>query len=64
MEVDMIAQGYQHFAQALVFAHGARAETEAARHAILCEKSGDPETAETWRQVQSAVYALRLKKAA
>ncbi len=60
----MITQGHQHFAQALVFVHGVRAETEAARHAILCEKSGDLETAETWRQVQFAVQSLRMKKAA
>lgn len=60
----MISQGYQQFAQALVFVHGPRAEAEAARHAILCEKSGDPETAEIWRRVQSAVHSLRLKQAA
>jgi hypothetical protein len=32
--------GYTHFAEALVFAHGARAAGEAARHALLCERSG------------------------
>ena len=37
------------FAEALVFVHGNRAESEAAMHAALCEKSGDTETAETWR---------------
>ncbi len=43
------------FAEALVFVHGMRAESEAALHAALCEKSGDMETAETWRRVQRAV---------
>ena len=57
-------QGYYQFAEALVFVHGARAETEAAKHAILCEKSGDTETAERWRQVQHAILLLTRKKAA
>ncbi len=57
-------QGYHQFAEALVFVHGARAETEAARHAILCEKSGDAETAERWRHVQHAIQLLTRKKAA
>ena len=60
----MMNQGYHQFAEALVFVHGPRAETEAALHAILCEKSGDTETAETWRQVQQAVQSLTRKKAA
>jgi hypothetical protein len=51
----MMTNGYTHFAEALVFAHGQKAEAEAAMHAILCEKSGDMETAETWRKVQSAL---------
>jgi hypothetical protein len=33
-------------------------------HAILCEKSGDMETAETWRKVQSALKYTSVKKAA
>lgn len=51
--------GFNLFAEALVFVHGKRAESEAARHAALCEKSGDAETAETWRKVQAAVRDLR-----
>jgi hypothetical protein len=64
MEVNMLTTGYAHFAEALVFAHGPRAEAEAAMHAILCEKSGDMETAETWRKVQSALKYTSVKKAA
>ena len=55
----MMNQGFSQFAEALVFVHGKRAEAEAARHAMLCEKSGDSETAETWRQVQQAVRDFR-----
>ncbi len=51
--------GFNLFAEALVFVHGKHAESEAARHAALCEKSGDTETAETWRKVQLAVRDLR-----
>lgn len=47
--------GYSHFAEALVFAHGTGAAGEAARHALLCERSGDTETAETWRKIQDQV---------
>ena len=59
-------QNLNTFAEALVFVHGKMAETEAARHALLCERSGDPETAETWRRLQSAVRVLKndVKKAA
>ena len=60
----MMTNGYTHFAEALVFAHGQKAEAEAAMHAILCEKSGDMETAETWRKVQSALKCAAYKKAA
>ena len=52
-------QGINVFAEALVFVHGKYAESEAARHAALCEKSGDTETAETWRKLQRAVRELR-----
>lgn len=52
-------QGINLFAEALVFVHGKFAESEAARHAALCEKSGDTETAETWRKLQRAVRDLR-----
>ena len=57
-------QGYHQFAEALVFVHGIHAEREAARHAILCEKSGDTETAERWRQVQREILMLTRKRAA
>lgn len=50
--------GYTHFAEALVFAHGPRAACEAARHAQLCERSGDTETADTWRKVQAQVASI------
>ena len=60
----MMNQGFDQFAEALVFVHGKRAEAEAALHAMLCEKSGDSETAETWRQVQQAVRDFRPKLAA
>jgi hypothetical protein len=65
MEAKM-NQNLNTFAEALVFVHGTRAETEAARHALLCERSGDTETAETWRRVQRAVRNLvgDVKKAA
>ena len=54
-ETEMVNTGYMHFAEALVFAHGPRALGEAARHAQLCERSGDTETAATWRKVQAEV---------
>ncbi len=54
--------GYLQFAEALVFVHGPRAEAEAAMHAILCERTGDMETAETWRQVQSTVRNCAVAK--
>jgi hypothetical protein len=63
-EAKMSNSGYMQFAEALVFAHGPKAEAEAAMHAILCEKSGDMETAETWRRVQSALRFSDFKKAA
>jgi len=49
----MLNNGYSHFAEALVFVHGNRAVGEAARHALLCEKSGDTETAAYWRKLQN-----------
>jgi hypothetical protein len=52
--------GYSHFAEALVFAHGSRAATEAARHALLCERSGDTETADTWRKIQAQVGNIEI----
>ena len=46
------------FAEALVFVHGNKAESEAAMHAALCEKSGDMEIAQRWRSLQKAVRDL------
>ena len=51
--------GMNLFAEALVFVHGKCAESEAAKHALLCERLGDMETAETWRQLQGAVRRLK-----
>ena len=52
--------GLNLFAEALVFVHGNSAESEAAKHALICEKMGDLEAAETWRQLQGAVRQLGL----
>lgn len=46
---------FDSIAEALIFVHGRNAEAEAARHALLCERSGDPDTAEGWRAVERAV---------
>jgi hypothetical protein len=54
--------GYLHFAEALVFAHGNRAAGEAARHALLCEKSGDTETAARWRKIQAQVNKVEVSQ--
>ncbi len=54
-----MTHGYRQFAEALVFVHGRRAAAEAALHATLCEKSGDMETAATWRAVQAQATALQ-----
>lgn len=48
----MVHTTYTEFAEALVFVHGKHAASEAARHALLCEKSGDTETAAQWRKIQ------------
>jgi hypothetical protein len=48
----MLNNGFEHFAEALVFVHGRFASGEAARQALLCEKSGDTETAAYWRKLQ------------
>lgn len=53
--------GLNLFAEALVFVHGKGAESEAAKHAQICERLGDMETAETWRQLQGAVRTLKRK---
>ncbi len=45
-------------AEALVFVHGRFAESEAARHALMSERSGDMDIAEAWREVQRTVRRL------
>ena len=52
-------EGFNLFAEALVFVHGTHAESEAALHASLCERSGDATTAETWRRLEQAVRDLK-----
>ena len=56
----MLNSGLTHFADALVFAHGRKAASEAARHAILAERTGDTELAGTWRQLQKSLESRRL----
>ncbi|MCX7349813.1 MAG: hypothetical protein NTZ54_09910 [Alphaproteobacteria bacterium] len=51
--------GLNLFAEALVFVHGKGAESEAAKHAQICERLGDMETADTWRQLQGALRDLK-----
>jgi len=58
-EAIIMNEGLNQFAEALVFVHGKAAESEAAKHALLCERMGDMDTAETWRQLQGAVRQLR-----
>ena len=50
--------GLNQFADALVFVHGTRADSEAAKPALICERMGDMDAAETWRNLQSAVRQL------
>ena len=52
--------GLNLFADALVFVHGKSAASDAARHAVLCEKMGDFDAAAPWRQLQGAVRRLRV----
>jgi hypothetical protein len=47
-EAPMTNNGYQHFAEALVFAHGPQAMREAIRHAEFCLKQGDTDMAAHW----------------
>jgi hypothetical protein len=62
MEVDMTQDGFAHFAEALVFVHGHRALAEASRHAELCERSGDMETAARWRRTMTLVKSSTKQK--
>jgi hypothetical protein len=64
MEGVMMGTDFGQFAEALVFVHGRKAEAEAAMHAAICERSGDMETAETWRRVQNTLRFAAEKKAA
>ena len=56
----MTQNGFAHFADALVFVHGHKALAEAARHAELCERAGDMETAGRWRRAMDHVKAVSL----
>ena len=57
----MLNNGFSHFAEALVFVHGHQAPCEAARHALLCEKQGDTETAAYWRKLQTQL-SVKMEK--
>lgn len=59
--LNKLNNGYTHFADALIFVHGHGASGEAACQALLCEKSGDNETAAYWRKLQRQL-ALRLEQ--
>lgn len=54
----MTQNGFAYFADALVFVHGPKALAEAARHAELCERAGDMETAARWRHAMAHVNDL------
>lgn len=54
-----MTNGLNLFAEALVFVHGKSAESEAAKHALICERMGDMDSAERWRQLQGAVRGLK-----
>lgn len=56
----MTNNGYAHFAEALVFAHGPKALTEAMRHAELARKSGDEDMAEHWQNTIREVRNFRM----
>ena len=58
----MTQTGYAHFAEALMFVHGPSALHEAARHAELCERSGDMETAARWRKTMMLVRESTKRK--
>ncbi|MCA0434777.1 MAG: hypothetical protein LCH46_16155 [Proteobacteria bacterium] len=58
----MTQAGLVQFADALVFVHGPMALREAARHADLCERVGDHESADRWRRTMSLVRAKAEQK--
>jgi hypothetical protein len=47
------------FARQLLVVHGAKAAEEAAVHERICVKYGAERTAETWRNVQTALEDLK-----
>jgi hypothetical protein len=47
------------FARQLLVVHGAKAADEAAVHERICVKYGAARTAETWRNVQTALEDLK-----
>ena len=49
------------FARQLLVVHGANAAEEAAVHERICVKYGAKRTAETWRNVQTALEDLQGK---
>jgi hypothetical protein len=55
----MTNNGYQHFAEALVFAHGPKALSEAIRHADFCLKQGDTDMAAHWQATIEEVRSLK-----
>jgi hypothetical protein len=55
----MTNNGYQHFAEALVFAHGPGALREAIRHADFCLKQGDTDMAAHWQATITEVRNFR-----
>jgi hypothetical protein len=56
----MTNNGYQHFAEALVFAHGPGALREAIRHADLCLKQGDSDMAAHWQATIDEVRNFKI----
>jgi hypothetical protein len=56
----MTNNGYQHFAEALVFAHGPKALSEAIRHADFCLKQGDTDMAAHWQATIEEVRSLKV----
>ena len=47
------------FARQLLVVHGAKAAEEAAVHERICTKCGADRTAETWRNVQTALEDMK-----
>ena len=47
------------YARALLAAHGAKAELEAAQKARACTEAGKPDEAENWSRIRRAISGLR-----